>query len=213
MTTLTNDIKSTLVTKVLRDQFDADWSALLAERDVQFEALAKKADYGRTAAILNALKSAGINVKEELWVNYTCSVTVDYTTRKALSGEGRIRLKQYHPTRQSWELPVIFEMNLKEVKISQNYAVPITQRDINIPLTSEVESIFTKADSLSVEIRETQYNLVAVLQSVRTVNQLKALTSVFDPFLEGATTSTSTSLLAVEALNAVNALKSPKGSI
>jgi uncharacterized protein (UPF0218 family) len=208
MTVLNNNLKTELVDKVLQDQFHAPVEALKNQLKKEAALMLKHKDSGLTLKMREALNAIGVDTVNKRWINTSSMLNVSIKDRKTLKSDGYLFLKQIKPSSAPWDLKVLFTFKLTDINAGVEYALPQTSSMFAMNMTCQIKSIFELATELFESIRETQKNLVAVMDSVKTLKALQSITQVFDPFLPNK--AGVNPVLDVNVLAAVNLLKSPK---
>ena len=198
---LNNIIRYQLSNDVIKDQF-TDVVKDIEKKIVDLaHAQMKILDNGLTEALFKTIKAKGFQPSEKHFINTGNSVNY---------GNGRKYLKIDETNRPNKKYPVLlFHVVVCPIRLPKSYVMAPHHLGVKLPMTPESELLQQDLKDCFTLIKKTQLELNSVLAACKTVDELKDLTTVFNPFIKTPEKAT-TALIPATALFSINKLKSPK---
>jgi hypothetical protein len=189
---ITKPMREDLLYKVLKDQFQEEFDQWTLQTALVVTKEKLKKDGGASEVLLSTLKSFS---KSDVSLRTESQISVDgynrFNTPRVINSYSKHDISIFR-------LLYIFEAKTQFVVVC----------DCSIAENIAIKNEMFKGKELIKKINLCKANLTSVLDACRTRKQLEQLTSLFIPFMP--LPKTKTNLIPLEAVAALNLLKSPK---
>lgn len=197
MMNLTIALRNELMISVLKDQMLSEFKNLEGKFKQEVNRLADKENDGLYVIVSKVISDAGKKPSNFLHCKKSGNLSV---ASKALFTHKSGSTSSY-----------IFCLNTDVSIDNPHLTARYWSGAVELEPDAKAKSVLAQIAEFYLNAKGLRDNLIAVLNSVKTVKKLQELTSVFNPFIP--TNSACTALLPAEAILKINELKSPKTKV